>query len=200
MASSIDTAELRLGDVFLTRHNAKIASIRDGIKDLILQPDEFLQVPFDPMAFDESSKFNATRLNLFLHPCRSLLEDLATLDEWLIGYLSEHSIEIFKKPLHPNEVKENYISCIRHSAKGFAPTVKTKIDLTDGKHALHCWDSEGYKIDAPETWRNCRISPRLHVSHVWFMGTNFGPVVRLTDALVRPDEDTPVPAKRKSPF
>ena len=198
MASSIDTAELRLGDVFLTRHNAKIASIRDGIKDLIIQPGEFLKVPFDPMSFDESG--NPPRLNLFLHPCRSLLEDLATIDEWLIGYLSDNSIQFSKKPLHPDEVKENYISCIRHSAKGFAPTVKTKIDLTVGKHALHCWDIEGYKVDAPETWRNRRINPRLHVSHVWFMGSNFGPVLRLTDALVRLDEDSPVPAKRKSPF
>ena len=83
-SSSIDTAELRLGEVFLTRHNAKIASIRDGNKDLVLQPEEFLKVPFTPMNFDDTV---ATRLNLFLHPCRSLLEDVASIDEWLIGYL-----------------------------------------------------------------------------------------------------------------
>ena len=92
-SSSIDTAELRLGDVFLTRHNAKIASIRDGNKDLVLQPEEFLKVPCTPMNFDDNV---ATRLNLFLHPCRSLLEDVVSIDEWLIGYLADHSVEILK--------------------------------------------------------------------------------------------------------
>ena len=198
MASSIDTAELRLGDVFLTRHNAKIASIRDGSKDLILQPEEFFKVPFTPMNFDESGP--TTRLNLFLHPCRSLLEDVASIDEWLIGYLADHSVEILKKQMNFEEVRESYISCIRHSAKGYAPTVKTKIDFTDGKHALHCWDADGNLVDAPENWKEFRISPRIHVSHVWFIGTNFGPVLRLTDALLRPEADTPASVKRKSPL
>ena len=196
-SSSIDTAELRLGDVFLTRHNAKIASIRDGNKDLVLQPEEFLKVPFTPMNFDDNA---ATRLNLFLHPCRSLLEDVVSIDEWLIGYLADHSVEILKEQMNFDQVREKYISCIRHSDKGYAPTIKTKIDFTDGKHSLHCWDADGNLIDAPENWKEFRISPRLHVSHVWFMGTNFGPVLRLTDALLKPEENSPASLKRKSPF
>ena len=98
-----------------------------------------------------------------------------------------------------DEIRSNYRSCIRHSDKGYAPTLKVKVDLTGGKHALHCWDDAGNQMEAPESWRSCSISPRLHVSHVWFMGTNFGPVVRLTDALLRPDEDV-APTERKSPF
>ena len=136
--------------------------------------------------------------NLFLHPCRSLLEDLATIDEWIINFLAEHSIKYFKKPMQPEEVREQYISCIRHSDKGYAPSVKTKVDLTDSKHALHCWDKDGNLVDAPETWRNCYISPRLHVSHLWWMGGNYGPVLRMTDAVVRPEEAAGV--KRKCPF
>ena len=115
-SSSIDTAELRLGEVFLTRHNAKIASIKNGIQDLILQPEEFLNVPFTPMNFDENGP--TARLNLFLHPCRSLLEDVASIDEWLIGYFADHSVEILKKQMNFEEVRESYISCLRHSGKG----------------------------------------------------------------------------------
>ena len=61
-------------------------------------------------------------------------------------------------------------------------------------------DADGNLIDAPENWKEFRISPRIHVSHVWFMGTNFGPVLRLTDALLKPEENTPASLKRKSPF
>ena len=81
-------------------------------------------------------------------------------------------------------------------ARGYAPTIKTKIDFTDGKHSLHCWGADGNLIDAPEF----RISPQIHVSHVWLMGTNFGPVLRLTDALLKPEEDAPASLKRKSPL
>ena len=79
--ASINTANLCLGDVFLTRHNAKIASIRDGRDDLVVQPGEFLRVPFEPSAFDES---NAPRLNLALQAPRPVLEEFASLDGWLI--------------------------------------------------------------------------------------------------------------------
>ena len=127
MAEAIDTAQFRLGDIFITRHNAKIASIRNGNTNLIIQPGEFLKVPFTPMNFDEGS--GTKRFNLFVHPCRSLLEDLATIDEWLIAYLAEHSIKYFKKLMQPEEVRGTYVSRVRHSDKGYPPTVKFKIDL-----------------------------------------------------------------------
>ena len=98
-----------------------------------------------------------------------------------------------------DEIRSNYRSCVRHSDKGYAPTLKVNIDLTDGKHALHCWDDEGNQTRTPESWRNCWISPRLHVSHIWFMANNFGPVVRMTDALLRQDEGS-APVERSSPF
>ena len=193
--ASINTANLSLTDVFTTRHGAKIASIRDGRDDLVVQPNEFLRVPFEPSAFND----DAQRLNLVLEAPRPILEVLAELDEWLIGYLVEHSSRLFKKGLTEDQVRASYRSCVRHSEKGYAPTLKTKVDLSDGKHALHCWDGDGNQVPSPECWRNCWISPRLHVTHLWMMGPSFGPVIRLTDALLRPDEGA-APAERSSPF
>ena len=194
--ASINTATLSLGDVFTTRHGAEIASIRDGKGDLVIQPEEILRVPFEPSAYSESETH---RLTMLLEASRPLLEVFAELDEWLIGYLIEHSSRVFKKPLTADQIRSSYSSCIRHSDKGYAPTLKTKVDLSDGKHALHCWDDDGNQVPSPECWRNCWISPRLHVTHLWMMGPSFGPVIRLTDALLRPDEGA-APAERSSPF
>ena len=194
--ASLTTANFSLSDVFTTRHNAKIASIRDGRDDLVVQPDQFLRVPFEPSAFSES---DTHRLNLFLEAPRPLLEIFADFDEWLIGYLVEHSQRLFKKSLTEERIRASYRSCVRHSDKGYAATLKTKIDLTDSKHALHCWDADSNLVEAPESWRNCGINPRLHISHLWFMDRSFGPVIRLTGAQVRPPPDAE-PAERKSPF
>ena len=75
--------------------------------------------------------------------------------------------------------------------------MRSKADLSGGKHTLCVWDADGNQLDKPESWRNCLITPRLRITHLWFMGSNFGPVVRLTDALLRPDAS---PAERTSPF
>jgi len=187
-------ANISLSDVFTTPHGAKISVIKDGTGDLAIQPNEFIRIPFEPSAFNASDTY---RLNMILEAPRPLLEVFAELDEWLIGYLTEHSARLFNKGLTAEEVRANYRSCVRHSDKGHPPTLKSKVDLTDGKHALYCWDGSGNEAVRPECWRNRWISPRLHVSHLWMMGSNFGPVVRLTDALLRPDEGT---ADRKSPF
>ena len=192
--ASINPANLSLSDVFTTRGGAKIASIRNGDGDLVVQPNEFIRIPFEPSSFNES---DSQRLNLILEAPRSVLEVFADLDEWLIGYLVEHSERFFKKKLTAEEVRASYRSCVRHSDKGYAPTLRTKADLSNGKHAIHCWDDDGNRVETPECWRNCWISPRLHVTHLWMMGSSFGPVVRLTDALLRPDEGA---ADRKSLF
>ena len=192
--ASFNPATLSLSDVFTTPHGAKIASIRnDGVNDLVIQPNEFVRIPFEPSAFNES---DSQRLNLILDAPRPVLEAFADLDEFLVGYLTEHSARLFSKKLTADEVRANYCSCVRHSDKGYAPTVRTKVDL-NGKHTLHCWDGEGNRVETPESWRNRWISPRLHVTHLWMMGPSFGPVVRLTDALLRPDEGA---AERSSLF
>jgi len=191
---AFNTANLSLSDVFTTPHGARISVIKDGTSDLAIQPNEFLRIPFEPSAFNASESY---RLNMILEAPRPLLEVFAELDEWLIGYLVEHSSRLFNKALTAEEVRANYSSCVRHSDKGHPPTLKTKVDLTDGKHALYCWDGSGNEAVRPECWRNRWISPRLHISHLWMMGSNFGPVVRLTDALLRPDEGA---AERRSPF
>jgi len=192
--ASINTANLSLSDVFTTPHGAKIAVIKDGVGDLAIQPNEFVRIPFEPSTFNAS---DAHRLNLILEAPRPLLEVFAELDEWLIGYLIEHSERLFNKGLTAEEVRASYCSCVRHSDKGHPPTVRTKVILSNEKHALHCWDGDGNRVETPECWRNCWISPRLHVTHLWMMGSSFGPVVRLTDALLRPDEGA---AERSSPF
>ena len=187
--------KLNLRDPFTTRHGAKIVAIRDADdSDLILQPDEFLRVVFEPSAFGDT---DSQRLNMIIETSPAIQEELARLDESLIECLIEHTDRLFNKCLTAEQVRASYSSCIRDSDKGYPPTLKTKLDAGSGRHAVVCWDEDGNQLETPASWRQFLIRPRLHVTHLWVMGSAFGPVVRVTDALLRPNAAS---AERKCPF
>ena len=64
--------------------------------------------------------------------------------------------------------------------KAFQPTLKTKIDL-EGNSASR-WNIIGEAASVPYTWRGLKVKPRLHFSHLWIMGAQFGVVLKVTDA------------------
>jgi len=199
--ASIDTANVSLRDVFVTRHGAKIAGIKDGEGELIYQPNVFLRVPFEPSTFDKDP--NATRLNLILETTPQVQEAFQQFDEWLIQYLAEHSERILKKRLTVEQVRANYSSPIRTSDK-YPATLKVKMH-TAGTNEVCLWHNlcsrPKPQTEAPARWRDYRVSPRLHVCHLWIMGSTFGPVVRITDALLDEDENAPeVRKERENPF
>lgn len=197
MAPTIDTANISLRDVFTTKQGAKIASFKDGDDDLVYQPNEFLRVPFDPSTWDKDP--TSQRLNLVLETTPSVLEAFQTLDEWLIKYIAEHSERLLKKRLSVEQVRGNYTSCLKTSEK-YPATLKTKIDLGSGKHSVACWSRDARR-DPPEYWGEYKVSPRLHITHLWIMGNSFGPVVRVTDAMLEPDENVAAAQKeRVNPF
>ncbi len=203
MASTINTANISLRDVFTTKTGAKIASFKDGDDDLVYLPDEFLRVPFEPSTWDKDPA--SGRLNLVLETTPSVLKEFQQFDEWLIKYIAEHSERLLKKRLSVEQVRGNYSSCLKTSEK-YPATLKTKIDLgNNSKHIVCCWSREshtrGKMRQPPEYWREYKVSPRLHITHLWMMGATFGPVIRLTDAMLEPDENVAAAQKeRVNPF
>ncbi len=202
MASTINIANVTVRDVFTTKHGAKVASIKDDENDLVYQPNEFLRVPFEPSTWDKDPTWQ--RLNLVLETTPQMLEEFQKFDDWLIKYIAEHSERLLKKRLSVEQVRGNYTSCVKTSDK-YPATIKTKIDLGTGKHAVYCWsrDSDGCAkpSESPEYWREFRARPRLHITHLWVMGSSFGAVVRVADAMLQPDETVAATQKeRVNPF
>ncbi len=202
MASTINTANISLRDVFTTKHGAKIASFRDGENDLVYQPNEFLRVPFEPSTWDKDP--TSLRLNLVLETTPQMVEEFQKFDNWLINYIAEHSERLLKKRLTVEQVRSNYSSCIKASDK-YPATLKTKIDLGVGKNVTYCWSRESHERakprEPPEHWRQYKVSPRLHITHLWIMGATFGAVVRVTDAMLEPDENAAAAQKERiNPF
>jgi hypothetical protein len=195
MASS---ANLAIDDVFVSSRGAKSARIKDGDAPLVHIPDAYLRVPFEPSSFVKDP--TATRLNICLDLPPESEAFVRAFDEWAIQYLADHSERLFKKQMAAQEVRAGYNSCLKASDKGFQPTLKCKID-TFGPKAVSCWDSSnGQPIDNPVQWRNRNVKPRLVFSHMYFMGNSFGPVIRLTDASLSPDDRSGSMMQRACPF
>jgi hypothetical protein len=190
MANIIDTANLSIDDTITTTRGSKIARIREGKdKNCIYMPNSQLRVPFAPSSFDAANKTGNMRLNLQLSiEDADTLRELEKFDRWIVEYLAEHSERLLKRKLTKEQVQSSYLSCLKPSAKeGFAPLLKTKIDL-DGLHAVHCWDQDGNdKGQVPhDEWRGNYIEARVHISHLWQMAGQCGVVMRLTDAKFAP--------------
>ena len=188
--------DIRIEDVKTTQNGAKVANIKGGDGDaLVYLPDEFLSIPFDPSTFVES---DSLRKDLAINITDAMRKELARLDAVLMVYISEHSERLLKKRLTLEQVRASYSSCIR-TTKEYPATVKTKVDLGGGRCGNACWNEDGESIDLPDSWRAFLIKPRIVVSNLWMFGSKFGPVLRLTDALLQAKPECEN-AKRCSPF
>jgi len=199
--ANINTSTLIIDEVFATKSGCKMARIHHDIGDCVYIPDTNFRVPFAPSTFDKNP--NATRLNLQLSmDSAAVAYQLQEFDKWAIRYLTEHSHRIFKKTMTNEQVLAGYTSCVKTSTRdGFAPLLKVKMD-TDGSNAVSCWDVMGRDIPIPksEDWKGSHIKAKLHFSHMWIMGGQFGVVIRLTDAKIMPDVDEMTSAPHVNPF
>ena len=159
---------------------------------------ESLRSPFNAVTFDKDPLAKRLNLQLVVDDDRNLLEALQNLDKWAVDYLTEHSERIFKRRWTREQVKLGYVSLMRPPTKeGHSPLLKVKLD-TEGRYAVCCWGPQWQeRIPLPDTCAGVTLQPRLHFSHLWIMGSQFGLVARLTDAKILSQW---VPATRTCPF
>ncbi len=199
MANSCDatiaTATLSLEDVVISKRGSKSCKLRCGDGELSHTTAAHLRVPFEPSTFDKDPA--ATRLSLAIECDEALEKYVGDIDAWLIKCLSDHSERIFKRVLSPEQVKANYNSCLKQVA-GYPSTLKCKIDK-QGRKGVCCWAPTGEQLPLPDNWREFSVKPKLHFSHLWIVGAQYGLVVQMTDAELVPRESSKA-AARENPF
>ena len=194
MTALTDISLLSFDEPFISKRGSKSCKLKYDTGDLTHTPNSFLRVPFVPSTFDKDPL--ATRLSLVIECDEEMHKYALALDEWAISYLATHSERIFKKSMTVEQVRVNYNSLLKQQA-GYAPTLKCKID-TEGRRGVCCWNESGEQLPHPEHWRQFAVKPKLHFSHLWIMGAQYGIVVQMTDALLTPSESAP--AVRENTF
>ncbi len=195
--TAINNDALRFDDVFCTSNGSKICRLCDGDGELALMP-ESLRSPFNAGTFDKDPLAKRLNLQLVVGDDHNLLEALQNLDKWAVDYLTEHSERIFKRRWTREQVQLGYVSLMRQPKKeGQSPLLKVKLD-TEGRYAVCCWGQQWQeRIPLPDDWAGVNLQPRLHFSHLWIMGSQFGLVVRMTDAKILSQRE---PVARTCPF
>ena len=187
MATSIDTSQLIVEDTFVSARGAKTARIKTTSGNrVVYTPDCYLNVAFEPSLFEKSKVADARRLNLFLELAdRGVEEAIRNFELWIVDYIQQNSERLLKRTLSPAEAKLGFSSCLSVSDKGYNTTLKTKIDVA-GTRKVICWDAEGKEMMSalPERWKDVTVRPRMHLSHLWVMGQQFGVVIQVTDVEV----------------
>ena len=200
MAYSTPICQWTIDDVTSTTRGSKIAKIRCGEGICVYTPTNAARIPFEPGTFDKDPC--AMRLNLVMECDSELQNSIDTFDAWIVDYLTRHSQRIFKKEMTPEQVAAGYSSCVKHPpfGKNYGPTLKTKIDL--GKNGIRCWnvDSNDGPVAVPHTWKNLKLKPRLHFSHLWIMGQQYGAVLKVLDAEILGYDDSSGGTAVTNPF
>jgi len=95
------------------------------------------------------------------------------------------------------EINSGYHPCINQRGS-YDPTFRTKINLHEKGCAF--WDSDGQMRAPPESWVGLTAIPRLHVSHLYIMGREFGVVLTCTDLQLYEAEPRVCPFARTRSF
>jgi hypothetical protein len=179
--ASICASQWSIDDVICTSRGSKVAKLSDNGKLCVYTPSSCLRVPFEAGTFDKDPC--AQRLNLIIECDDELQEDIYKFDAWIVQYICEHSERLLKRKMSLEQVTAGCCSCLKSApaGKNFNPTLKTKINL-NGYSAIRCWNVDGQAASLPYTWRGLNIRPRLHFSHLWIMGQQFGVVLKSLDA------------------
>ena len=159
--------DFSIDEVKTTQNGVKLANIKGGEGNALeYLAEEFLSIPFEPSTFIESA---TSRKDLVINITEDMRKELTRLDAMLIVYISEHSERLLKKRLTLEQVRAAYSPCVR-TAKDYPPSIKTKVELGDGKYVVACWDDCGESIGIPSPWRDFLIKPRIVVSNLWIFG------------------------------
>ena len=79
---TLGTSQIAFAGIIVTTKGAKqLPALYEYGEAVAFQPDEYLEIPFEPSAFNDSE---ANRVTLCLNPSPSLCDTISALDEWCI--------------------------------------------------------------------------------------------------------------------
>jgi hypothetical protein len=179
-SAMINTSSLAFSTILTNAEGAKqLPSLYKDGEPVIWQPNEYVEIPFEPSAFNDET---ANRVTLCVSPSAAMIEAVNALDAWCIDTLVKNVTSLLGIQLTPDQIRDRYMSSLKTSEKGYT-TFRMK--MKSGRYALQCYTPDKEKRDHPEDWRGTKISCRVIFKGLWVMGKDFGCLMECTHALVQ---------------
>lgn len=177
------TTSFALSDPQTSARGAKSCTLldKDGQKVTVIlgSKEAPTSTPFGASSYNDEA---TVRKNLDLRLNDQQADQFTALDVWAVQYLADNSERLFKKKLTKAQVEEHYRSPVSQR-EGYQPLLRCKVNCF-GNAAVRCWNTDSERVDMPEDLRECELVPRLHLSHLWIMGRDFGWVMNVTDLMI----------------
>ena len=172
----------QLADPQISARGAKSAALTDKNGKVFFSLGSAqapVTTPFGATCYGDESLQRKT-LELRLTPAQD--EEFQDFDNWALDYVEEHSERLFKKKLTRSQIEEHYRSPVTRR-EGYQPLLRCKLN-TEGRHVARVWDEEGQRTQLPEDLRDRELVPKLHLSHLWILGKQFGFTTNVTDLMI----------------
>jgi len=181
MSTLPNISKLTLGPILTTTKGSKQIQIsKDDGSPVIWTPSEYLEVAFEPSNFSDKE---SSRLSICFAPTEEIINNFQGIFEtWCIKTLAKKSQELLGSQQTAEQIKEKFQSCVKTSEKGWT-SFRCKMNVA-GKNAIQCWTPERVKCSQPNSWRDCKLKPQLHLKSMYLMNKEVGLIIEIKNALI----------------
>jgi hypothetical protein len=149
--------------------------------------EQKLRAPFGANSYEDNS---TSRMNLaFAIENENLLHFFEELDLFIQKVAVQQCQPWFKKTLTEAEVNSMYRPCLTPSEKGYAPLIRTKVNMT-APNQVRVWRAQGNAVvegTPADITRTARYMPVITLQGCWFLSRQTGLTMTCTDLMVFPD-------------
>ena len=173
---------LALSDAAVSARGAKTCALTATGMKLILNVgsrEAPLSTPFGATSFGEEQ---TDRKTVDFRLAGEMLAYFMALDEWMVNYAALHSERLFTKKYTLAQCRENYKPCVRQQGS-YPASLRCKVNV-GGSGGVRCWDVLSQRMPLPDEWRSYELVPRVHISHMWQIGSrDVGLVINVLDCM-----------------
>ena len=141
-----------------------------------------IRISWDPIWTSNFSDKEWSRLPI----CFALTPEIENFQNlfqsWCIKTLAKKSQDLLGSQQTETQIKEKFQSCVKTSEKGWT-SFGCEMNIA-GKNAVQCWTPERVKCSLPNSWRDCKLKPQLHVKSIYLMNKEYGPVIEVRHCLI----------------
>ena len=143
------------------------------------------RAPFGPSCFNKDGNEGTWNLDISLKDDHPLLVKIETLVEQVKKHVGENSKEIWGKKKSADFLNDCFKSPITPTKEGtdYPPRVKLQLPKRNGEFDVEVYNQNKELVDVDYIEKGCEVIPIVQLSHVWFVGSDFG--IKFKAALVK---------------
>lgn len=180
---NIDASNITFSELKKNPRGGKFINISMNGKPIVLRLPA-LRAPFGISLPNDQVK--DYYLSLSLMP--EVEEKFREIDEHIIKYVAENSVQLLGKTLTPDVIRDLLLNPLVKTAKDakYSNTIKMKCSSNSGKNVVDFYVSKTEKVHVDDIRGGSSIETIVELSQIWFINGKFGASIKLLQAKIAP--------------